>query len=56
MSLSIVLPSNLNKVERQIRALEAVIPKDTFKDKVIHEEALRKLKEHRKMLLKGEVC
>ncbi|WP_172638596.1 hypothetical protein [Clostridium pasteurianum] len=56
MALNVVLPGSLNKTERQIRALEAVIPKDTAKDKAIHQEALKKLKEHRKFLLESEVC
>lgn len=55
MSLNIVLPNSLSKLDRQIRALEAVIPKDTPKDRAIHEEALKKLKEHRKFLFENKI-
>lgn len=51
MSTSVILPSNLEKVNRQIKALEAIIPKDTSKDAVIHRNALIKLQKHRKKLL-----
>jgi hypothetical protein len=54
MSLTIILPKSLNKVERQIKALKAVIPKDNLKDKVIHEMALRKLEAHKESLLGRE--
>ncbi len=54
--LKIELPKDIQKVEKQIKALKYQIPRDTsLKDKHIHEIALEKLIEHRKKLIKKEV-
>ena len=55
MSIKVIPTDDLAKLERQIKALESVIPKDTLKDKSIHEKALEDLKAHREKLLKKEV-
>jgi hypothetical protein len=51
MPLTVILLNNLAKVDRQIKALKAIIPKDTPRDRVFHELALRKLEAHREYLL-----
>ncbi|MFL0197630.1 hypothetical protein ACJDU8_18965 [Clostridium sp. WILCCON 0269] len=48
-------PNDLKKIERSIKALRAIIPKDNAKDKAIHEMALAKVLEQRNILLnKGD--
>ena len=45
MSLKIEIPKDINKLNKQINALESIIPKDTPKDKEIHKMALKTLNE-----------
>lgn len=53
--LEFIPPDNIQKIDRGIKALRAIIPKDNAKDKAIHEDALSKLLEQRKNLLdKGD--
>jgi hypothetical protein len=52
MSLKVIITGDIVKLDRQIKALESIIPKDTLKDKAIHVQALKDLKEHREKLLK----
>jgi hypothetical protein len=52
MSLKVIITGDIVKLERQIKALESIIPKDTLKDREIHVKALEDLKEHREKLLK----
>ncbi|WP_198028544.1 hypothetical protein [Clostridium sulfidigenes] len=54
--LRIELPNDIQKLEKQIKALKYQISRDiSSKDKNIHEAALKKLLEHReKLLLKGD--
>lgn len=53
--LEFIPPNDLKKIDRAIKALRAIIPKDNAKDKVIHEDALFKLLEQRdKLLNKGD--
>lgn len=51
MPIRIILGNDLKRIDRQIKALEYVIPKDTGKDRSIHKSTLRILKEHRKVLI-----
>lgn len=48
------LTNDITKLDRQIKALKAILYKDSKKDKAIHKQALRELQEHRDKLLKGE--
>lgn len=49
-------PDSIQKIDRTIKALRAIIPKDNAKDKAIHEDALSKLLEQRdKLLNKGDL-
>lgn len=50
MTLKVILENDLNKINRQIKALESIIPLDNKKDKQIHMHTLISLKVHRKML------
>jgi len=54
--LRVELPKDIQKAEKQIKALRHQISRDiSSKDKNIHEAALKELKEHReKLLLKGD--
>ncbi|WP_346913908.1 hypothetical protein [Clostridium sp.] len=54
--LRVELPKDIQKVEKQIKALKYQISRDISpKDKNIHEAALRILSEHREeLLLKGD--
>ena len=53
--LRVELPKDIQKVEKQIKALKYQIPRDTcLKDKNIHEAALKELMEHREKLLNKE--
>lgn len=53
--LEFIPPDNIQKIDRGIKALRAIIPKDNAKDKAIHENALSKLLDQRKNLLdKGD--
>lgn len=54
--LRVELPKDIQKVEKQIKALKYQISRDiSSKDKNIHEAALKELMEHRKkLLLKGD--
>lgn len=53
--LEFIPPNDLKKIDRAIKALKLIIPKDNTKDKVIHEDALFKLLEQRdKLLNKGD--
>ncbi|WP_190972195.1 hypothetical protein [Clostridium sp. HV4-5-A1G] len=46
------LPTDdLKKIDRQIKAIKAVIPRENPKDKAIHQMALNKLIEQRNKLL-----
>jgi len=49
--LEFIPPDDLKKINRQIKALQAVISKDAPKDKIIHQMALNKLIEQRNRLL-----
>ncbi|MBV4429041.1 hypothetical protein [Clostridium tyrobutyricum] len=49
--LEFIPPDDLKKVNRSIKALKAVLPRDNLKDRVIHEIALNKLLEQRDKLL-----
>lgn len=49
--LEFIPPDNLKKVNRAIKALQAVIPKDNPKDKAIHQMALNKLLKQRNRML-----
>lgn len=49
--LEFIPPDNIVKVNRSIKALKAVLPKDNPKDRVIHQMALAKLIEQKKRLL-----
>ncbi|MBV4441516.1 hypothetical protein [Clostridium tyrobutyricum] len=49
--LEFIQPDNIVKVNRSIKALKAVLPKDNPKDRAIHEMALNKLIEQRDKLL-----
>lgn len=44
MSIKIVPPNDIQKINKQIRALKSMIPLDTYKDKQIHMEALKEYK------------
>lgn len=54
--LRVELPKDIQKVEKQIKALRYQISRDvSSKDKQIHEAALKELMEHReKILMKGD--
>lgn len=54
--LRVELPKDIQKIEKQIKALRYQISRDiSSKDKNIHEAALKKLTEHREKLLdKGD--
>lgn len=49
--LNIICPSNFESTERQIQALQAIIPLDNEKDREIHETALKKLRAHKERLM-----
>lgn len=49
--LEFIPPDDLKKIDRQIKAIKAVITKDNPKDKIIHQMALDKLIEQRNKLL-----
>lgn len=49
--LNIICPSNLEATERQIQALQAIIPLDNAKDREIHGKALKKLRTHKERLV-----
>jgi hypothetical protein len=49
--LKFIPPDDLKKIDRQIKAIKAVIPKDNTKDKAIHQMALNKLLKQRDRLL-----
>ncbi len=50
--LRVELPNDIQKVEKQIKALKYQISRDiSSKDKNIHEAVLKKLTEHREKLL-----
>ncbi|MCH3965469.1 MAG: hypothetical protein LKE46_14590 [Clostridium sp.] len=49
--LEFIPPDDLKKVNRSIKALKAVLPKDNPKDKAIHRMALDKLLKQRNRLL-----
>ncbi|AGK95177.1 hypothetical protein [Clostridium pasteurianum] len=55
MPIKVIPTDDLVKLNKQIKALESIIPKDTPKDKGIHQEALEVLLKHREKLLKGEI-
>jgi hypothetical protein len=56
MSLKVIPTDDIAKLERQIKALESIIPKETNpKDKSIHVQTLKDLKAHREKILKKEV-
>lgn len=44
-------PDDLKKINRSIKALKSVIPRDNPKDKAIHQMALNKLLEQKNRLL-----
>lgn len=53
--LEFIPQDNIQKIDRAIKDLRAIIPKDNAKDRAIHEDALSKLLEQRKNLLdKGD--
>jgi hypothetical protein len=41
MSLKVITTDDITKINKQIKALESIIPKDNDKDRIIHIEALR---------------
>lgn len=45
MGLKIEMPKDINKLKKQINALESIISKDTPKDKETHKAALKSLYE-----------
>lgn len=49
--LNIICPSNLESTERQIQALQAIMPLDNEKDREIHGTALKQLLAHRERLV-----
>jgi len=49
--LNIICPANLEATEKQIQALQAIMPYDNDKDREIHETALKKLRSHRERLV-----
>jgi len=49
--LNIICPANLDATNRQIQALQAIMPYDNDKDREIHEAALKKLEAHRERLV-----
>ncbi|MBV4417066.1 hypothetical protein [Clostridium tyrobutyricum] len=49
--LEFIPPDDLKKINRSIKAIKAVLPKDNPKDRAIHEMALNKLLEQRDKLL-----
>ena len=49
--LNIICPSNLESTEHQIQALQAIMPLDNEKDRVIHQNALEQLLAHRERLV-----
>lgn len=49
--IKIQLPNDIVRMDKQIKALKSIIPKDTPKDRKMHEAVLRNLREHRKRLL-----
>lgn len=55
MGLNVIPTNDITKLDRQIKALRAIIRVDSPKDRVIHEKALRELEVHRDKLLKGEL-
>jgi hypothetical protein len=54
MLLNVIPTNDITKLDRQIKALKSIIPKDNLKDKAIHEKALRELQAHRDKLLRGD--
>jgi hypothetical protein len=52
--LEFIPPDDLKKIDRQIKAIKAILPRDNPKDKTIHQKALNKLLEQRGKLLKKE--
>lgn len=53
MVLKVIPPNGVEKIDRQIKALKSIIPKDSLKDKAIHEKAVWELEKHREKLLRG---
>lgn len=53
MGLNVIPTNDITKLDRQIKALRAIIRVDSPKDRVIHEKALRELEVHRDKLLRG---
>ncbi|ERI92128.1 hypothetical protein HMPREF1982_02669 [Clostridiales bacterium oral taxon 876 str. F0540] len=51
MSLNVITTDSIEKLDKQIKALESLIPKDNDKDRDIHTKVLKELKTHRKILL-----
>lgn len=49
--LNIICPANLEATEKQIQALQAIMPLDNEKDKGIHEATLKKLRAHKERLM-----
>lgn len=49
--LEFIPPDDLKKIDRQIKAIKAVIPRENPKDKAIHQMALDKLLKQRDRLL-----
>ena len=54
MPIKVILSNDIAKLDKQIKALKAVISKDNPKDKAIHKQALKEIQEHRKKLLNWE--
>ncbi|WP_198039536.1 hypothetical protein [Clostridium kluyveri] len=54
--LEFIPPNDLRKLDRAIKALKTIIPKDSPKDKAIHQKALTELLKQKKNLLdKGDL-
>lgn len=51
MPIKIITTDDITKLDRQIKALKAIIHRDNPKDKDIHQRAILELENHRDKLL-----
>lgn len=53
MTLKVIPPNSVERIDRQLKALKAILNRDNPRDKIIHEKAIAELEKQREKLLRG---
>lgn len=53
VALKVIPVDDITKLDKQIKALKAILPRDNEKDREIHSRAIEALEKHREKLLRG---